>query len=645
MAAVCVFDEAAVCWAPGEPLLIEEIQVAPPQSLEVRIKIICTTLCHTDLTFWKNKEDNTQYPRIYGHESVGRVESVGESVKGIEEGDFVIPVFMGNCTECVYCKSTKSNMCVNDLPMTHIGVMKSDNATRFSINGNPIYHFLRISSFSEYTVVESDHVVKINPLAPPDKACLLSCGVTTGLGGAWKVANVEKGSTVAVFGLGTVGLAVAEGARIRGASRIIGVDVKPQKFEIGRKFGVTDFVNPKDHEIPVHQVIKEMTGSGVDYSFDCTGIKSVTVEAFKSTCYGWGSTVILGVEMTEIPINSVDLVLGKSIRGSLFGGMKAKSDLPPLVDMYMKKKNSNLQRKLKQQEYIAEHEDDLDEGNHMYSAQFDEETKSTQDIWYVDSGATRHMTERKDWFYTLRDSPNKNHVSLGDDSSYSIKGIGNISLPLRKHDCKITDVLYVPELTKNFLSVSQLLDHNLKLDFDSNNGEKVCLIRDKSRGSKIVARASNVGRMFQLDFSHKDDQALVAKDTQSTELWHRRYGHISFGYLQTLQKGNMVKGLPTLKHNTDKCHNCLVGKQHRVPFQKNTYRAKGKLDLVHTNLCGPMQPSHSGCQYFMLYVDDYSKKMWIYCLRNKSQAFETFQKFKALVKNEVGRKIKTLCSD
>ncbi|KAH9313426.1 hypothetical protein KI387_044060 [Taxus chinensis] len=255
------------------------------------------------------------------------------------------------------------------------------------------------------------------------------------------------------------------------------------------------------------------------------------------------------------------------------------------------------------------------------------------------------MTRCKDWFYTLRDSPNKNHVSLGDDSSYNVKGIGNISLPLGKHDYKITDVLYVPRLTKNFLSVSQLLDHNLKLDFDSNNGEKVCLIRDKSRGSKIVAIASNVGRMFQLDFVHKDDQALVAKDTQFVELWHRRYGHINFGYLQTLQKGNMVKGLPTLKHNTEKCHNCLAGKQHRVPFQKNTYRAKGKLDLVHIDICGPMQPIHSGCQYFMFCVDDYSRKMWIYCLRNKSQDFETFQKFKALVENEVGRKIKTLHLD
>ncbi|XP_057816485.1 alcohol dehydrogenase-like 1 isoform X1 [Cryptomeria japonica] len=328
--------KAAVCWAPGEALVMEDIQVAPPQALEVRIRIICTALCHTDVSFWSNKQDNTRYPQIFGHEAVGRVESVGENVKDIEEGDLVIPVFMPHCTECVDCKSTESNMCARSENLIS-GLMASDNSSRFSINGKPIYHFLGVSSFSEYTVVEVDSLVKIDPMAAPDKVCLLSCGVTTGLGGVWKVGNVQKGSTVAVFGLGTVGMAVAEGARIRGASRIIGVDVNPKKFDIGKKFGVTEFVNPKDHEKPVHQVIKEMTGSGVDYSFECTGNKSVIVEAFKSTRNGWGTTVIIGVNMTEIPIDFGELLCGKTIKGSLFGGMKAKTDLPLLVDMYMKK--------------------------------------------------------------------------------------------------------------------------------------------------------------------------------------------------------------------------------------------------------------------------------------------------------------------
>ncbi|XP_059068202.1 alcohol dehydrogenase-like 1 [Cryptomeria japonica] len=228
------FVEAAVCWAPGEALVMEEIQVAPPHALEVRIGIICTALCHTDLSIWNLKqEDNTRHPRIYGHEAVGRVESVGENVKGIEEGDMVIPVFRPHCTECVDCKSTQSNMCDISSKSRIEGLMKSENGTRFSINGKPIYHFVGVSSFSEFTVVGVDQVVKINPMAAPDKVCLLSCGVTTGLGGVWKVGNVEKGSTVAVFGLGTIGMAVIQGCRIRGVSRIIGVDVNPIKIDIG----------------------------------------------------------------------------------------------------------------------------------------------------------------------------------------------------------------------------------------------------------------------------------------------------------------------------------------------------------------------------------------------------------------------------
>lgn len=329
--------KAAVCWRPGEPLVIQEVEVAPPQASEVRIKIICSSLCHTDVALWSNLQDNSLHPRIYGHEAVGRVESIGENVKDVEEGDLVIPVFQGQCTECADCKSEKSNMCALYLPAQRLGVMKSDHKTRFSINGEPVYHVLNVSSFAEYTVVDIDNVVKINPMAAPDKACLLSCGITTGLGGVWKVGNVEKGSTVAIFGLGTVGLAAAQGARIRGASKIIGVDVNPRKFEIGRKLGVTDFVNPKDHDEPVNEIIKKMTKGGVDYSFECSGNPSVVLEAFHSIRHGWGKAVVLSVTMTEVPISSAALLWGKSITGSLLGGMKPKTDIPPLVDMYMKK--------------------------------------------------------------------------------------------------------------------------------------------------------------------------------------------------------------------------------------------------------------------------------------------------------------------
>eukprot|EP01018_Ginkgo_biloba_P035093 Gb_19604 [translate_table: standard] len=321
----------------GEPLVIEEIQVAPPQPSEVRIKIVCTTLCHSDLSFWK--ENNLAvFPCILGHEAVGTVESVGEDVKNLQEGDLVTPVFRGECTQCVECKSQRSNECL-DRPIKKFGVMISDNTCRFSINGQTVYHFLNVSSFTQYTVVDINHVVKVNPMIAPDKACLLSCGVTTWLGAVWKVAKVEEGSTVAIFGLGTIGLAVAEGARIKGASRIIGVDVKPGKFELGKKFGVTDMVNPNDHEKPVHEVIREMTGGGVDYSFECVGMASLMREAFESSRNGWGTTVVLGLETKnkDLMIDTRGILSGRSIKGALLGGMKPKSDLPALVEMYMKK--------------------------------------------------------------------------------------------------------------------------------------------------------------------------------------------------------------------------------------------------------------------------------------------------------------------
>nr|KJB64119.1 hypothetical protein B456_010G038400 [Gossypium raimondii] len=333
--------KAAVCRNPGEPLVIEEIMVDPPKAWEIRIKILCTSLCHSDVTFWKiSIGPFALFPRIFGHEAVGVVESVGEHVEEFQEGDMVVPVFRPNCRECRDCKSQKGNGC-SIFGDKLVAEMPRDGTSRFKgMNGETLHHFLSVSSFSEYTVVDVVHVVKISSEFPAEKACLLSCGVSTGIGAAWKVADIEEGSTVAIFGLGAVGLAVAEGARLRGASKIIGVDLNQEKFEIGKKFGVSEFINPTTcGEKKVSEVIKEITDGGVDYSFECIGLASLMEEAFNSSRVNWGKTVILGVEMhhTPLPINTYFLLRGRTVTGCFFGGLKAKSDIPILAQKYLHK--------------------------------------------------------------------------------------------------------------------------------------------------------------------------------------------------------------------------------------------------------------------------------------------------------------------
>lgn len=333
--------KAAICREPGEALVIEEIEVAPPEAWEIRIKILCTSLCHTDVTFWKmNDGPERSFPKILGHEAVGVVESVGEHVEEVKEGDLVVPVFLPSCKECRDCTSTKSNLCTKFGSKFYQG-MPRDGSSRFrNMKGEVVHHFLFVSSFVEYTVVDIAHVVRLNHEIPADKACLLSCGVSTGIGAAWKVAEVEEGSTVAIFGLGAVGLAVAEGARLRGASKIIGVDLNPEKFEIGKKFGVTHFINPTAcGEKAVSQVVKEMTDGGADYCFECIGLASLMKDAFDCSREGWGKTVILGVEMhgSDLNVNSYQILRGRSVMGSLFGGLKPKSDIPILAKKYLDK--------------------------------------------------------------------------------------------------------------------------------------------------------------------------------------------------------------------------------------------------------------------------------------------------------------------
>jgi len=263
---------------------------------------------------------------------------VGEGVTDLREGDHVLTVFQGECKKCRHCKSDKSNAC-ETLGIERNGLMHSDKKTRFSINGKPIYHFVAVSSFSEYTVVHSECIVKLSPDVPLGKISVLGCGVSTGFGAAWKIANVGKGSTVVIFGLGAVGLAVAQGAKLRGASRIIGVDINPDKFERGKAFGVTEFINPNDYKQPTQEVVKEITTGGADYCFECVGNVELMRAAIESCCDGWGMAVLIGVPSGKMELSAHygPLLNGRTLKGTLLGGWKTRSELPMLVEMYMKK--------------------------------------------------------------------------------------------------------------------------------------------------------------------------------------------------------------------------------------------------------------------------------------------------------------------
>ncbi|WJX66838.1 hypothetical protein P8452_51348 [Trifolium repens] len=327
--------KAAVAWGAGEALVMEEVEVSPPQPLEIRIKVVSTSLCRSDLSAW---ESHAIFPRIFGHEASGVVESVGLGVTEFKEGDHVLTVFIGECMSCRPCKSGKSNIC-QVLGLERKGLMHSDQKTRFTVKGKPVYHYCGVSSFSEYTVVHSGCAVKVGPHVPLEKICLLSCGVAAGLGAAWNVADVTKGSTVVIFGLGTVGLSVAQGAKLRGASRIIGVDNNPQKCENAKSFGIKEVVDPNSYKEPIVQVIKRITDGGADFCFECVGDTDTITTALQSCCDGWGLTVTLGVPKVkpEMSAHYGLFLTGRTLKGSLFGGWKPKTDLPSLVEKYVNK--------------------------------------------------------------------------------------------------------------------------------------------------------------------------------------------------------------------------------------------------------------------------------------------------------------------
>ncbi len=326
-------SRAAVAFGPGEPLKIVEIDVEPPKAGEVLVRITHTGVCHTDAFTLSGDDPEGIFPAVLGHEGAGIVEAVGEGVTSVAVGDHVIPLYTAECRECKFCKSGKTNLCQAVRATQGKGLMP-DGTTRFSYNGEPIYHYMGTSTFSEYTVVNEISVAKINPAAPLEKVCLLGCGVTTGIGAVHNTAKVQKGDTVAVFGLGGIGLAVIQGAVQAGAGRIIGVDINPDKFKLAKEMGATDCVNSNDYDKPIQEVIVEMTDGGVDFSFECIGNVKVMRAALECCHKGWGESVIIGVAGAgqEISTRPFQLVTGRVWRGSAFGGVRGRTELPGMVE-------------------------------------------------------------------------------------------------------------------------------------------------------------------------------------------------------------------------------------------------------------------------------------------------------------------------
>ena len=330
-------SRAAVAFEPGKPLQIVEIDVAPPRAGEVLLRITYTGVCHTDAFTLSGDDPEGVFPAVLGHEGAGVVVQVGEGVTSVQPGDHVIPLYTAECRQCLFCKSGKTNLCTAVRATQGKGLMP-DGSTRFSYQGQPVYHYMGCSTFSEYTVVAEVSLAKINPAANPEQVCLLGCGVTTGLGAVKNTAKVQPGDSVAVFGLGGIGLAVIQGAKLAKAGRIIAIDTNPAKFELARTFGATDCVNPKDHAQPIQQVIIEMTGWGVDHSFECIGNVQVMRAALECAHRGWGQSVIIGVAGAgqEIATRPFQLVTGRRWLGSAFGGVKGRSELPGMVEQAMK---------------------------------------------------------------------------------------------------------------------------------------------------------------------------------------------------------------------------------------------------------------------------------------------------------------------
>ena len=330
-----IATKAAVAFAAGQPLSIETVDLAPPAAGEVLVEMKATGICHTDAYTLSGADPEGLFPAILGHEGAGIVREVGAGVSTLKPGDHVIPLYTPECRKCKFCLSGKTNLCGAIRDTQGQGLMP-DGSSRFSLNGEPLFHYMGTSTFANFTVVPEIALAKIREDAPFDKVCYIGCGVTTGLGAVMNTAKVEAGASVAVFGLGGIGLNVVQGARLAGADRIIGVDLNPQRRTLAEQFGMTDFINPTDVDGVVEAIV-ELTDGGVDYSFECIGNTDVMRQALECCHKGWGESIIIGVAAAgrEIATRPFQLVTGRVWRGTAFGGAKGRTDVPQIVDWYM----------------------------------------------------------------------------------------------------------------------------------------------------------------------------------------------------------------------------------------------------------------------------------------------------------------------
>ncbi|XP_029090515.1 alcohol dehydrogenase 1C [Monodon monoceros] len=330
--------KAAVLWELKKPFSIEEVEVAPPKAYEVRIKIVATGVCRSD-DHAINGSLVTPLPAIIGHEAAGIVESIGEGVTTVKPGDKVIPLFVPQCGKCSVCKHPEGNFCLKNNVTKPRGTLM-DGTSRFTCRGKPIYHFIGTSTFTQYTVVDEISVAKIDADSPLEKVCLIGCGFSTGYGSAVKVAKVTQGSTCAVFGLGGVGLSVIMGCKAAGAARIIAVDINKDKFVKAKEVGATECINPRDYEKPIEEVLKEMSGGGVDFSFEVIGRFDTMMAALLCCQEAYGVSVIVGIPPSaqNLPMNPMLLLTGRTWKGAIFGGFKSKDSVPKLVADFMAKK-------------------------------------------------------------------------------------------------------------------------------------------------------------------------------------------------------------------------------------------------------------------------------------------------------------------
>jgi S-(hydroxymethyl)glutathione dehydrogenase/alcohol dehydrogenase len=326
---------AAVAFAAGQPLEVVDVDLEGPQPGEVLVEMMATGLCHTDAFTLSGDDPEGAFPAILGHEGAGIVREVGAGVKSVKPGDHVIPLYTPECRECNFCLHPKTNLCQAIRETQGRGVMP-DGRSRFSLDGKPLLHYMGCSTFSNFSVMPEIAVAKVREDAPFDKICYIGCGVTTGVGAVVYRAKVEPGSNVVVFGLGGIGLNVLQGARMVGANRIIGVDLNPEREALGRKFGMTDFINPKQVANVVEAIV-ELTGGGADYSFECIGNVDVMRQALECCHKGWGESYIIGVAGAgkEIATRPFQLVTGRSWHGVAFGGARGRTDVPQIVDWYM----------------------------------------------------------------------------------------------------------------------------------------------------------------------------------------------------------------------------------------------------------------------------------------------------------------------